>query len=87
MGSTIETSVCFSLILLILTIFIIQPIYIWDDSLKGGINIRDELVFHMKNDKPVSTKLIDDYYSTDTCPETINTALAGIADAISIAMR
>lgn len=85
MGSTIETSICFSLVLLILTVFIVFPMDTWHKCIDIGVNGVNELKFHLENDNVVSTKRIASYDSKDTCPELINTAIFGIIDSISIA--
>ncbi|MCQ2466085.1 MAG: hypothetical protein MJ166_01015 [Clostridia bacterium] len=87
MGSSIETSICFALVILILTMFVVFPVDIWKECLDIGKNNIEELSFHMDNEYPVNLKEINDHYSTDTSPELINTAITGIIDAIHIAVR
>lgn len=85
--STLESTICFSLVIIILSAFIVFPFDLWNKTLDKAIVIRDELIFHLENDAPVSTKSMDNYYSNDTCPELINTAIFGIIDSINIATR
>ena len=87
MGSTIESAICFSLVLSILTIFIVFPVETWNTCGDIAVDLYEELSFHMDNSNPVSVKDFDDFYSTDTSPEVMNTAIAGILDSVNIAKR
>ena len=87
MGSTLESAICFSLVLLILTMMIIFPASIWKDSRSRGIDARTEIRFHLNNRKPRSVKEMDGYESTDMSPEVINTMISGLTDAVKIAGR
>lgn len=82
---TIETAICFSTVLIVLTIFIVYPLDLWHKTLEGGKIIVQELDFHFENESAVSTKRFGNHYANDTCPELINTALAGLIDSIEIA--
>lgn len=82
---TIESAICFSTVLLVLTIFIVYPLELWQKSLEVGKTIVQELDYQMENDSPIASRRFGNHYSNDTCPELINTAIAGIIDSIEIA--
>lgn len=87
MGSTIESAMCFSLVLLLLTVFIVYPVDTWKKCIGIAMDNYEELTFHIENSEAVSSKNIDGYESTDTCPELVNTAISGIIDSVNIIKR
>lgn len=82
MGSSVESAICFSLVFSILTMFIVFPVDTWSKCIDIALDSYEELSFHMDNSSPVSVKEFDEFYSTDTSPELINTAIAGILDSV-----
>ncbi|MBO7449654.1 MAG: hypothetical protein J6U54_04725 [Clostridiales bacterium] len=87
MGSTLESAICFSLIILLLAVFISAPALIWKDSLDRGNNGVSEMRYHMKNEHLIYEYELDGYDTCDTSPELLNTMLNGIIDTIKIAGR
>ena len=84
MGSTLEASICFSLILIILAAFIVYPNEIRKDSVVQAKTAVSEMRYRLRSEKPVETREIDGHMVTDTSPEQINTMICGIIDSIKI---
>lgn len=84
MGSTLEASICFSLILIILAAFIVYPNGIRRDTVIQAKTAVSEMRFRLRSEKPVEKREIDGHMVADTSPEQINTMICGIIDSIKI---
>ena len=84
MGSTLEAAITFSLVIVILTMFVVLPADIWEQSLQYAKEARAEIDFHIHNESPVSSKEIGSHQSVDCSGEQINTMVTGIIDSLRI---
>ncbi|MBO7426100.1 MAG: hypothetical protein J6U23_10505 [Clostridiales bacterium] len=84
MGSTLEASICFSLIILVLAVFIVYPNEIRHNSVLQAKTAVSEMRFRLRSEKPVEVREIDGHMVADTSPEQINTMICGIIDCIKI---
>ncbi|MCR5618134.1 MAG: hypothetical protein K6F83_07600 [Clostridiales bacterium] len=84
MGSSIEAAICFSLILLLLTIFIVYPNKLRSECVRQAGTAVKEIEFRKKSEKVIDTRNIGGVDTVDTSPEQLNTMLNGIIDSIRI---
>ena len=84
MGSSIEAAICFSLILLLLTIFIVYPNKLRSECVRQAATAVKEIEFRKKSEKVIDTRNIGGVDTVDTSPEQLNTMLNGIIDSIRI---
>ena len=84
MGSSIEAAICFSLILLLLTVFIVYPNKLRSECvLQAGTAVK-EIEFRKKSEKVIDIRNIGGVDTVDTSPEQLNTMLNGIIDSSRI---
>ena len=84
MGSTLESSIYFSLILILLSAFIIYPNEIRKDTCIQAKSAVSEMRFRLRGEKAIETRDIDGHMVSDTSPEQINTMICGFIDCIKI---
>ena len=85
MGSTLEAAISFSLIILILGLFIAYPSRLWESCQDQGITAVDEFEFRMRSDELTESKKIGGHIVYASSPELLNTMLNGVIDSIKIA--
>jgi len=83
-GSSIEAAICFSLILLLLTVFIVYPNKLRSECVHQAGTAVKEIEFRKKSEKVIDTRNIGGVDTVDTSPEQLNTMLNGIIDSIRI---
>ncbi len=85
MGSTLEAAICFSLVIIILGIFIVYPSRLWEGCQQQGITAVEEFSFRLRSDELTESKNIEGHIVYASSPEKMNTMLNGIIDSVKIA--
>ena len=84
MGSTIESAIVFSLVLIVLSFLITGPEDICLDSLADCKNGMEEISFTLNDDWIASFKRVDGVKISDCSPERFCTYISGLSDCYRI---
>lgn len=86
MGSSIETTITFTIIMAFLVFLITIPSSVYEDTLEMTVDGVNKLRHYMDDDEVINTARIGGESVNDTSAERLNTMISGLSDLIWISI-